>query len=88
MKNFLIIFFTCIIFNQVFAYELKVSGSYKYKSWDIKQEDREAAELDLKKDALKKFANDKFKNNKSGYRDYKKIESEIIKNIDDIVDFK
>ena len=48
MKNFLIIFFTCIIFNQVFAYELKVSGSYKYKSWDIKQEDREAAELDLK----------------------------------------
>jgi len=85
MKKFLTIFFTCMIFNQVFAYELKVSGSYKYKSWDIKQEDREAAVLDLKKDALKKFANDKFKNNKSGYRDYKKIESEIIKNIDDIV---
>lgn len=85
MKKFLIFIPLLFFFNYAFAYELKVSGSYKYKSSNIKQEEREAAELDLKKDALKKFANNKFKDNKSGYRDYKKIESEILSNINDIV---
>ena len=71
--------------NITFSYELKVSGTYKYESWNIKKEERITAELDLKKDAIKKFANDKFEGNKSGYRDFKKVEDQIYQNIDDYV---
>ena len=56
----------------------------------MKEDDRIEAEYDLKKDAIKKYANEKFKGNKSGYRDFKKVEDLIIQNIDDfvnIVDF-
>jgi hypothetical protein len=79
----LILFFSII--NQSFSYELKVSGSYKYGTWGLKEDDRIEAEYDLKKDAIKKYANEKFKGNKSGYRDFKKVEDLIIQNIDDFV---
>ena len=39
----------------------------------------------MKENAIKKFANDKFKGNKSGYRDFKKVEDQIYQNIDDYV---
>ena len=71
----LILFFSII--NQSFSYELKVSGSYKYGTWGLKEDDRIEAEYDLKKDAIKKYANEKFKGNKSGYRDFKKVEDLI-----------
>ena len=51
----------------------------------MKEDDRIEAEYDLKKDAIKKYANEKFKGNKSGYRDFKKVEDLIIQNIDDFV---
>lgn len=81
----LIAFFILILPNLTFSYELKVSGTFQYESRSIKQEDREDAELELKEKAIKKYANDKFKGNKSGYRDFKKVEDQIYQNIDDYV---
>ncbi len=88
MKKLILIIFGVLFFtapNISFSYELKVSGTFKYESWSIKKEDREAAESELKENAIKKFANDKFKGNKSGYRDFKKVEDQIYQNIDDYV---
>ena len=72
------------LFTSAMATELKVTSAYKYKS-SLNKDERAAAEQELKEDAIKKYVNDKYKDNKSGYRDFKKVEDQIYQNIDDYV---
>ena len=81
----ILIFFSLYASN-LSSYEMKVSGSFKYSSnWGIKDEDRKNAELELKKTAIKKYANEKYKGNKSGYRDFKKVENQIYQSVSEYV---
>jgi len=84
MIKIIVVFFV-FIFNFALAEEMNVSSSYKYKSFSLTKDDKIKAENELKKIAIKKFANEKFKGNKSGYRDFKKVEDQIYDDIDSYV---